>query len=283
MKDAAWKAFGDEIARWGDAGRCVEFWWRDDDAAKMTPALEKLLTLAARHNVPLALAVVPELAEPDWIGQLTRNVALLQHGGDHRNRAAAGDKKTEFPEGEARDEQMARLLSARSRLSTLAADAKARALPVLVPPWNRFPAAQVLQLAAAGYTGLSKFGQRAAAYPAPGIEQVNTHIDIIDWRGGRGFVGEARALEQATRHLAARRECSNTLSDKKANNGADNALDDAVDDAMGTAEPTGWLTHHLVHDEAGWEFLDRLFETTRGNAAVQWRHAADIFSANNLS
>lgn len=264
--DAAWKALGDEIARWRDAGRSVDFWWRDDDAAQSTPALQQLLALAAEHDVPLALAVVPEAADPACFASLAGNaagIAVLQHGCDHRNRAEAGGKKTEFPGSEPVDETIARLLAARVRLTALAAKVKVRALPVLVPPWNRFPSARALQLAAAGYSGLSTFGPRPSAQPAPGLTQINTHIDIIDWRGGRGFIGEARALEQATRHLAARRAA---------------AADPAADPSL---EPTGWLTHHAVHDAACWDFLARLFDATRGAAGVKWRDAAGIFEGEN--
>ena len=47
MVSAAWQKFADELARWSDAGREVELWWRDDDAARPTPALDRLLRLAA--------------------------------------------------------------------------------------------------------------------------------------------------------------------------------------------------------------------------------------------
>ena len=37
---------------------------------------------------------------------------------------------------------------------------------------------------------------RAGAMPAPGLCQVNAHLDPVDWRGSRLFVGEAAALER---------------------------------------------------------------------------------------
>ena len=101
---------------------------------------------------------------------------------------------------------------------------------------------------------LSTYGARAAAVPVPGITQVNTHVDIIAWRDGRGFVGEDEALGLAVRHLAARRA-----------------------GAVESAEPTGWLTHHACHDEAAWKFLRRLFETTLHAPGILWRRAEDLF------
>ena len=38
--------------------------------------------------------------------------------------------------------------------------------------------------------------------PVRGLLQVNTHVDLIDWKGGRGFVGEAAALGALLRALA---------------------------------------------------------------------------------
>jgi hypothetical protein len=37
------------------------------------------------------------------------------------------------------------------------------------------------------------------------------------------------------------------------------------------------LTHHLVHDDAGWRFLERLFEATATHPAVRWLAAEAIF------
>jgi hypothetical protein len=249
--NAAWQAFMDEIARWRDAGRKVEFWWRDDDAARPHPALARLLDLAGRARVPLAIAAIPLEADAAAFTGLGAEVALLQHGTDHRNRAAAAEKKTEFPPSASPDDAVARLVAARERLAGLAPE---RFVPVLAPPWNRIPAAFAPALAAAGYTGLSQFGARAAARPAQGLVQVNTHVDLIDWRGGRGFGGEAAVLAAAVRHLAAKRA-----------------------GRADAGEATGWLSHHLVHDEPAWTFLERLFETLGPMPGIRWQQAATLF------
>lgn len=247
----AWWDFDAEIARWRDSGRTVEFWWRDDDAARPAPALARLLDLAAATGVPLALAVVPAASVSDLFAEMGAGVSVIQHGVDHRNRAAAGEKKTEFPESEPADAALARLAAGRARLESLAG---ARSIAVLAPPWNRLPVTLVPRLAAAGLRGLSTYGARAAAAPAPGILQINTHVDIIAWRSGRGFLGEEDALGLAVRHLAARRA-----------------------GAVESVEPTGWLTHHACHDEAAWSFLARLFDATRRAPGVIWRRADDLF------
>jgi hypothetical protein len=251
MVSEAWRAFDAEIARWRDSGHPVEFWWRDDDAGRPTPELARLLELSAKTGVPLALAVVPDAAVPELFAGLGGGVSVLQHGVDHRNRAAAGEKKTEFSAGEPAQAALARLAAGRALLASLGG---ARAIAALAPPWNRLPAALVPRLTAAGLRGLSTYGARSSAKPSPEVTQVNTHVDIIAWRAGRGFVGEGEALGLAVRHLAARRTGT-----------AD------------PAEPTGWLTHHARHDEAAWKFLARLFEATCGAPGVFWRRAQDLF------
>ena len=248
---AAWQALADEFARWRDAGRVAELWWRDDDAARAAPALERLLELASRAAVPLALAVVPEPAQGAWLAELGPGVSLLQHGFDHRNRAAEGEKKTEFPATEPLASALARLAAGHARLAALAGP---RALKVLAPPWNRLAAALVPRLPEAGLRGLSRYGARRNAHPAPGVLQINTHVDLIAWKSGRGFVGEDAALGLALRHLAARRAGE-----------AD------------PGEPTGLLTHHAVHDEGAWRFLERLLEATRREPGVRWGHAPRLF------
>src|ERR1700752_4983046 len=131
-----WLLFEDELSRWRDVGRGVDFWWRDDDATQPVPALIRLTALAAQAEVPLGLAVVPEAAEPGLFDELGAEVEILQHGFDHRNRAAKGEKASEYPAAEARESAVLRLAGGRARLQVLAGG---RLLPVLVPPWNRFP------------------------------------------------------------------------------------------------------------------------------------------------
>jgi hypothetical protein len=248
MACVTWKALEEELARWRDAAQVADFWWRDDDAMSPSPALQQLLKLSKASAVPLALAVVPLDAAAELFQGLEATV--LMHGTDHRNRAAPGERKTEFAMAEPEAEAIARLSAARERLARLAG---ARFAPVLAPPWNRFKRTLAARLPTAGLHGLSAYGPRAAAEAAPGIAQVNTHVDIIDWHGTRGFAGEEAALRAAVKHLAARRS--------------------GVAD---TAEPTGWLTHHALHDGAAQAFLERLFERTRALGA-RWLEPRALF------
>jgi hypothetical protein len=246
----SWEALGNELAQWRSLGQKPDLWWRDDDAGKPNPALDRLLALARSSHVPLALAVVPAEADAALIGRLDSGVSVLQHGTDHMNRAAAGEKKSEFPDSEPAPEALQRLAFGRKRLE---AQAGARFCPVLAPPWNRVSARLATQLGAAGYAGLSQYGSRKRVEAAPGLRQVNTHADIIAWQSGRGFVGEDSALRLLVGHLASRRR----------------------GEADG-AESTGLLTHHARHDEAAWRFLERLFAVTRESGA-RWLTSAELF------
>ncbi len=249
---ASWDELTGEVALWQSLGWPIQWWWRDDDANHLAPELSRLLQLAGDSAVPLALAVVPLGVQAAAFDAMPHSVEVLQHGADHLNRGGANGKKTEYPESEPIESALERLLEGRLRLEQVFGE---RALPVLAPPWNRFPADRIKQLAAAGYNGISTFQPRQAAFPAPGLRQANTHVDIVDWRAGRGFVGETRALEAACAQMRARRlgQCD-------------------------VSEPLGWLTHHAVHDEAAWSFLARLFERTRTMPGLCWMRAGDIFA-----
>jgi len=250
----SWRSLLDELARWADAGHTADFWWRDDDATAPTAPVLRLLALSNATRVPLALAVIPHDAQAGLLGANDAWVTLLQHGVAHRNLAQPGDKKTEFPAVEPTSEALGRLAHGRARLAVLFGH---RALPVLVPPWNRISAPGLLRdLPAAGYRGLSRFGPRKASGGRAGLVQVNTHVDVIDWNGTRGFVGVDAALAQAVAHLQARRLGQ-----------------------VDRQEATGWLTHHAVHDAATWGFLEQLFERTADARLAVWRSAGELFVA----
>lgn len=243
---SGWNTLAAELDAWGEAGREATLWWRDDDARRPGPRLSRLVELAG--GVPLALAVVPSDAE-SGLGDLPASVSFLPHGWRHANHAAEGRKKCEFgPERPAFD-RLADVALGWTRLQHLFG---ARARPVFVPPWNRIEADFVPRLANAGLSGLSRFGPRRAAEPVPGLVEANCHVDIVDWRGSRGFVGEAAALGALVAHLGNRRA-----------------------GRADPAEPTGLMTHHAVHDSACWTFLENLREITAAHAAARWLSADD--------
>ncbi|WP_119418822.1 hypothetical protein [Rhodospirillaceae bacterium SYSU D60015] len=243
-----------ELDRWAAAERTATFWWRDDDAVTAGPALDRLF--AAAGAVPLALAVVPMQAEAALAAALAATgtqVAVLQHGHRHTNHAAPGTKKAEFTDERDLDAMTAEVQVGRGRLFEVFG---ARSIPIFVPPWNRCPAALTARLADIGHRVLSAYGPRPARHAAPGLLQVNTHADPIDWRGTRRFLGLGRLAEALAGHLAARRQ----------------GTADAV-------EPTGLLTHHLVHEPEDMAAIGGLVAEIAAHAAARWLAAVDLLEA----
>ena len=252
---ADWRRLANELDHWSGDGLVATLWWRDDDAARPAPELDRLLETRARAGVPLALAVIPASVEASAAERINGGCTVLQHGYAHRNHAPANARKAELGAGRSVGEAISELATGQQRLAALFG---AAATAVLVPPWNRIGGGLVAALGDAGFTGLSTWGPRAQAWPAPGIGQVNTHVDIVDWRGTRGFAGEEAVLGATVAHLRARRK---GVADR--------------------AEPTGLLTHHLVHDEAGWRFIEAFVERTRAHPAAHWLDAAAAFGATS--
>jgi hypothetical protein len=109
-----------------------------------------------------------------------------------------------------------------------------------------------------GFTGLSRYLPRRSAQ-IHGLKQVNTHVDVIDWKGSRGFVGESEALGLLAGHFRARRT-----------------------GAADADEPTGLLTHHLVHDPATWRFLEKLRDFLKKQSAVRLLDPGAVFETGTL-
>jgi hypothetical protein len=248
---SSWQALADEAARWRDAGRTADLWWRDDDATDDTASLRRLMALQAQTSAPLALAVVPARATPVLADRLAGqpDIDLLQHGYAHVNHAPSSEKKIELgphrPAMVVLGELGTGWLAMERMFST-------RALPVLVPPWNRIAPALVPTLAEVGFRGLSGFGVRRAR-GLPGLLEINTHVDLLDWRGNRGFVGEAAALGALVRALSHAR--------------------------TGLNEPIGILSHHLAMDAGAWDFLRSMCEQAVIMPGLRLRPARELFTA----
>jgi hypothetical protein len=179
-------------------------------------------------------------------------VAVLQHGWQHTDHRNGRGKKSEFPPERPAAEVAADLAAGRARLAELFG-ASARA--VLVPPWNRFDNRFLPLLAACGIGAISQAGPRRLPWPIPGVFAANVHVDLVDWAGGRGFVGEAAALAVLVGHLRGRRL-----------------------GRFDGAEPTGIMTHHAVQDGAAETFLERLMAATCRHPATRWLPASEVFA-----
>jgi hypothetical protein len=249
---ADWPDLIAEFDDWGEAGRVAKLWWRDDDAVAPSPELASLLRLAG--DVPLALAVIPAEADPELPGflQTMPRVAVMQHGWRHANHAGIGMKKSEFPAGRPAATVARELAEGHARLAELFGS---RALPILVPPWNRFDAGFVPLLTNIGILGLSSMASRKAPPLPAGLVRMDVHVDLVAWKDGRRFVGSAAAVGGLVEHLRAYR--------------------------LGPAEPAtpvGILTHHLIMDGATTGFVDRLIAIVERHQAARWTSPAELLA-----
>jgi hypothetical protein len=243
----AWAALDQELAQWRAAGRIATLWWRDDDAEDATENLDRLLDLAAETGLPLALAIIPARATAALAARLDGlgpAVGVLQHGYAHTNHAAAGEKKCELGRERPYMGTLGDLATGRMALESLFG---ARALPVLVPPWNRIAPALVPTLPEIGFRGLSRFKPRLRREPVRGLIEVNAHADPVAWKAGGAFAGDAAALLPLVQHLAQRRAAAEPGD-----------------------EPTGVLSHHRQMDAPTWDFLRRLLDRLASTPGVRW-------------
>lgn len=236
--DQIWQPLVEELARWQRADRKAEFWLRDDDAVDPAPALDRLLDLTSGVAVPVTLAVIPALTDEKLVARLYEapHATVAVHGWAHRNHASEGEKKQELGPHRPRQAVLDDLARGLSRITGLHG---ARAVPMLVPPWNRIDAGLVSELGSIGFAALSVYGP-----PKPAsLAVINSNVDIMDWHGTRGCCDHGILVQTIIAQLR-------------------NAFDGG--------EPVGLLTHHLVHDESAWLFLERLFTVTAQTEACAW-------------
>ena len=255
-----------ELDEWNFNGEDAEFWWRDDDAVELSEQLTTLLNLADRFDIPVALAVIPAMVKEslamaldDRSGKKAK-VEVLIHGYQHLNHAPEGQKKQELTSHYSLGNLSQEISEARNIIENHFASV---ALPVMVPPWNRIDPEIFSLLLQNGITGLSTFNPRQEKVVAEGYHyqlwQVNTHVDVIDWKNGRTFKSVDDIALDIIRHLQMKRI--------------------GVVDAT---EATGLLTHHLVHSEAGWEVLESLLNVMDDHPAVKWLSANQVFQLKTM-
>ncbi len=239
-----------ELDIWRTQNLTLPVWWRDDDATTPSPALERLLDLAARLEAPLHLAVIPEPATEALAATLANrtNVFALPHGWRHRNNAPPDQKKAEFGAHRPVSEMLDEIALGWQRIRHMF---DGKALPLFTPPWNRIDPALLTRLPESGLGAVSTFGPRKVGAVGR-VLQVNTHLDPIDWHGDGGLVDPAKLDLLIASDLADRRTGK-----------ADNT------------EPYGLLTHHLVQDEATWDFTALILEMLAKSGAGEWSSPLD--------
>ena len=240
-----WQPVAAALEEHSRLGVSPQFWLRDDDASCPAGALDRLIELTARFRIPVALAIIPASTGEDLAARLGphSHAVPIVHGWAHKNHAGIGEKKQEFGTHRSLAEMQNELKRGLETMNKLYPD---RLVPMFVPPWNRIAPELIGCLDDAGYSALSRFGPPDVPI-ADGIANINTHVDIMDWRGGK----TCKDHEVLTRLLA-------------------EALTQSL---AGGRYPIGILTHHLVHDEAAWNFLENLFSFAQSQ---RWLSAEEL-------
>lgn len=252
--EQSWSDLHCELDLWRQAGDVATVWWRDDDASRGGPELDRLISVSAQTSVPAALAVVPAWLDGSLgkIAEANENLSIIQHGWEHVNHNPKGTGyASEFGKLRSVADSVVDLERGRDVLRDAFGN---RALLVLAPPWNRISEQVAKELPQLGFAGLSYFGTRRAMESSAGFHVHNCHCDPIRWKGEPRFRGVSQTLAMLIEHLRARRERT-----------------------VDPAEATGVLTHHLDMDDQSWDFVVRLFEVFRDHPGVAIRSAEDLF------
>ena len=231
-----------ELAIWRRAWHVPILWWRDDDSREPTWRLDRLLEI--RRDLPLTLAVIPDVDLSPLANRLAAaaNVNVAQHGVDHTNKLAPGGPRSEFAASATQQAIDTAVAAGRARMA-------AAGLPPLtfVPPWNEPSDRLITAIAEAKYNSYS-IGVNGHA--RGGLKHIGAQVDILRWKDKPHFKGRRRVFDAIREQLEARRKRG--------------AFD----------EPLGILTHHLVHDEAAWRFIEWFVAFTRPR--FDWRSLSEL-------
>jgi len=241
-----WHPLRQELSLWQEQGLSLPFWWRDDDAIEPSQRLEKLLQISGDTGLPVHLAVIPAFATAELADNLAarENAVPIVHGYAHQNHSPEGQKKSEYGPDRPENQVSSDISQGRSAMEAVF---KARFAPMFVPPWNRFSPKFYPALTANGYQAVSTFTPRSEKFAAKELLQINTHLDPIDWHGSRSCHLPETLVSQTVNQLQQRRA-----------------------GVIDTQEPFGLLTHHLVHDDAIWNFTRDFIETMLCGPVTFW-------------
>jgi hypothetical protein len=243
------------LDRLAESGRTAALWWRDDDLERPTPELAALLAELGGFGIVPGLAAVAGRLVPEAV-DAAGDGRLLVHGWHHQNYSEPGTKRSEYGPERAPEVRLREIAGAWRRLRALAGE---RALPCFVPPWNRIGDDLPGRLGETGIRVLSGFASRRRRPVAAAVPRLDTHVDLIDWRGGRGPLPAAAVA-------AALDAC---LRAAETPDGRESPVDG----------PIGILSHHLVTDAAGWAGWRPLLAALAGHPAVRWLDPAAAMAA----
>jgi len=238
-----------ELETWRGHGLTPRFWLRDDDAARPSAELDKLIAILREFDVPLLLAVIPVQADAGLAERLRTEPLITPcvHGYAHKRHNAEPVPAIELGGDRSADVVLAELSAGRDRLRRLFGD---RLSGILVPPWNRIGRQVAARIHECGFTGLSTNSWHVNGTILP---ELNTQIDIVDWANGR----KGHSLEWTIGELLRR------LRQARARGGA----------------PLGILTHHLVLDDRAWQTLRDLILYLKVRKGFAFEAADDLLAS----
>ena len=243
-----------ELAAWEADGLEAGIWWRDDDLGAPTRELDPLLAVATTLNMEPLLAVVPKWATPDLPRCLASAPARVAvHGWAHVDHEAGRAKKAEFGAARPIAALVTDAIAGRDTLMELLDD---KLIACFVPPWNRLAPQMAQTLPTLGYSSLSTYGRRHGGVDLPGLSWVNTHVDVIDWRGDRRFIGPDTMARDIVAELVWRRRR-----------------------AVPIGEPIGLLTHHLEMTTDDWREFEAVCASLVTHPAAKMLTSRDLFES----
>jgi len=232
----------------GEQGKAVRFWWRDDDAVREGPMLQRLFDVI--EGAPLALAVIPEPAQMDLVHAvaLEPGVCVFQHGWAHVNHAPRGQGLGAWELDGFRPavQVLEEMEAGKARLESLFDD---RFTAVMVPPWNRVHDTLLLGLGGLGFVGVSGTSSDSSFEPVVGMRRVDCRLDVLRWKTGARFAGWRKSADALETLLM-------------------NPDGDGI---------VGINTHHAATDQDGWAFIACLNRVVADHSAGHWVRPEQLF------
>lgn len=242
-----------ELDEWSRNQAAATIWWRDDDLHQPTPELELILYTSEITRFKPLLGVIPLLSVQELPASLKNFDARIGiHGLQHINHNIRLARKSEFGSARCIEDQKQDIKKAKDVLLSLFGDS---VLNCFIPPWNRISSELVAYLPNLGFSSISAFGERKTKHPVPNLLQINTHVDLIDWKNTRKFIGGESMASQLTNYLRRKRL-----------------------DTSNHFEPIGLLSHHLEMNKKDWEEFQTVCLTLKKHAAVYLADPIEIFS-----
>ena len=248
--ELSWKKLSDELKKWEGINRTPIFWLRDDDITKGNSNIFRLINLCESNDTSLYLAAIPAEIDLKLVNKIKdySKVYFFQHGYTHRNHSPGKISKSEFSSIREIDTMNSEIQKGFKILSDCCGE---KFLPVFVPPWNRMTEKLFPFLPKLGLKAYS--GKKTSFTKIKEIFIRDAHVDIINWKNNRKFIGEIIAIKEIVNQLVSTRKNQSV-----------------------TTMPTCILTHHKVMGDDSFLFLETLIKKSKELGAI-WGSPEEIF------